>query len=51
MKYLQNQDRDIGGDFEMYIGISCFAIAGVVSGLTYLVTGQILKDEVSINHH
>ncbi|XP_045473987.1 uncharacterized protein LOC123680238 [Harmonia axyridis] len=44
IEFLRGQDYDIGDHFEVYIGILCFIIAGVISANTYLIIGQAIKD-------
>ncbi|XP_045473731.1 uncharacterized protein LOC123680091 isoform X2 [Harmonia axyridis] len=45
LEYLSNQEQNLGDQYAMYIGILCFALAGMISAVLYLIIGQAVKDE------
>ncbi|XP_045474083.1 uncharacterized protein LOC123680302 isoform X1 [Harmonia axyridis] len=45
IEFLSNQALDLGDQYTIYIGIVCFAMAGGISAMLYLIIGQVLKDE------
>ncbi|XP_044754546.1 uncharacterized protein LOC123313644 [Coccinella septempunctata] len=45
IEFFSNQDQNFGDQYELFVGIFCFTVAGVISANTYLITGQVIKDE------